>query len=426
MRPGALQLQVRRHLALLGGTTSYADCLGVLWWLCHPGMLVDGIEVDRYERAFASHVGVRHGISLASGRVGLYAILRSLGIGGGDEVLIQVPTHIVVANAIRYTGARPVYVDCRAGSSEIDLDHAERVVTARTRAIVVQHTYGIPVDLDRALEFAGRHDLELIEDCVHSLGATYRGRRTGSFGRAAFFSTEETKIISTTLGGMVVTDDDGLAARLHDFVRDECHPPSRRLVAKYLVKLVAYHMLTEPMIHASARRIYDAVGIQPLPKPVSDQEFAGKRPRGYLRRFSNAQAAMGRRQLLRIESNLAHRRSVAEVYRSTLARAGVDPFPFPSETTAPSWCRYPIRVDHRAHVEAALRRYTQVGLWFSSVLEESVSPEVGQYQPGSCPNAEALTGHVVNLPTHGRVTVEDAVRLAEVVVRSVSSGRGDA
>jgi perosamine synthetase len=381
---------------------------------------VEGPAEELYERAFAEYVGVAHGISFVSGRVGLFAILHGLGIGEGDEVLIQVPTHVVVANAIRYAGARPVYVDCRADSYNLDLEHAERLVTPRTRAIVLQHTYGIPVDLDAAQAFAGRHGLAMIEDCVHSLGATFRGRQTGSFGRAAFFSTEETKVISTTLGGMVVTDDDDLAQRLRDFRRDECHAPRRWLVAQYLVKLVAYHVLTEPLVHRYARAVYKLLGFQPLPRPVSQDELAGERPAGYLERFSNAQASVGLRQLRRLDRNVAHRRRIAGVYRQSLTTVTPGSLPHVAADSNPSWCRYPIRVAHLDVVQDAISEHALPGSWFLSVLEESVSPEVGQYVQGSCPNAEAVIGNVINLPTHCRVTVADARRLAKVVIDSTT------
>lgn len=364
-----------------------------------------------------------HGVSFASGRIGLFSILRGLDIGEGDEVLIQVPTHIVVANAIRYSGARPVYVDCRLDSYNLDLDHAERLVTPRTKAVVLQHTYGVPVDLDAAEAFASRHGLAVIEDCVHSLGATYRGRQTGSFGRAAFFSTEETKVISTTLGGMVVTDDDELEKRLRDMQREACHRPSRWLVARYLVKLIAYYALTEPHIHRYVRAAYRRIGVQPLPRPVSEAELTGGRPKGYLQRFSNAQAAIGLRQLTRIRRNVAHRRTIAGIYRKALASAGaVDAAPG-SGDCAPSWCRYPVRVGDYEAVAHAVSRYAHPGQWFTSVLEEAESPKVGGYVAGSCPHAEAAVGHTLNLPTHERVTAADAERLARVVAEAISADR---
>ena len=102
---------------------------------------------------------------------------------------------------------------------------------------------------------------------------------------------------------------------------------------------------------------------------------------------------------------------------------GVERLPLCPEHSQPSWCRYPVRVLHRQVVEEAVRRHAQPGTWFSSVLEEAESPEAGRYVQGSCPNAEAIIGHVINLPTHGRVTEADAELLAEVVIESVAGDR---
>src|SRR5258708_19507886 len=114
----------------------------------------------------------------------------------------------------------------------MDLEQAEQRITPRTKALVLQHTFGLPVDLDAALELTRRHGLALIEDCVHAMGATYDGRLVGSFGRAAFFSSEETKTISTTMGGMVVTDDPELAPFLAHYPH-RCAPHSSSHPATY-------------------------------------------------------------------------------------------------------------------------------------------------------------------------------------------------
>src|SRR5207249_8180397 len=113
----------------------------------------------------------KYAISCNSARVGLYGLLRALGVVEGAEVLLSIPSHIVVANAIRYTGAQPVYVDCRLEDYNIDLEDAERRITPRSRVLLVQHTFGIPVEMDAALALARRHNLVVIEDCVHALGA---------------------------------------------------------------------------------------------------------------------------------------------------------------------------------------------------------------------------------------------------------------
>ena len=408
----------------MGGTTSLGDCLVALGHIAYPPGLVKGRRLPQYERAFARQVGVAHACSFSSGRVGLYGLLRAMGIGAGDEVLLQVPTHIVVANSIRYTGARPVYVDCTPDTFEIDLGDAERKIGPETRALILQHTFGIPCDLDRAFALAERHGLEVIEDCVHALGATYGGRQVGSLGRAAFFSTEETKTISTTMGGMVTTDDADLAASMRRF-QDGCSWPSRGLTVRYLLKLVIYHVLTQPNIHYYARRLYEALGRpQPLPEPTTPAEKGGRRPPDYERRLSNAQAAIGLRQLRRLRDNLDHRQGMATAYRRRLVERGVA-MPSLAPEREPAYLRLPLPVTDRAAAVRAAARHVVLGTWFTSVLEESSSPLDGDYEPGSCPTAEAAARHLVNLPTHGRTRAADVDAIISALMPFSPAGRLD-
>ena len=396
----------RRRLATLGGTTTLADCLLALRYLADPRELIKGTAIASYEEAFAKRVGVRYAYSFSAGRVGLYGLLRALRIGAGDEVLVPVPTHMVVANAVRYTGARPVYVDCRLDTYGMDLDQAERLVTPRTKALIIQHTFGIPTDLDAALDLANRYDLEIIEDCVHALGAKYDDRHVGSFGRAAFFSTEETKTISTTMGGMAVTDDPVLAASIESF-QATCSWPAPSTTARHLLELVLYHLVTEPHVHRYVREIYELVGERnPLPGPTTGDESRGLKPPGYERRLSNAQAALGLRQLGSLDANVAHRRAIADLYTLRLSELGVHPYEAPAKAE-PVLVRYPVRVRDRTATIRALAPRATLGRWFTSVLQESLSPVYGDYVDGSCPRAESAAKQLVNLPTNPRVTERD-------------------
>jgi perosamine synthetase len=405
-----------RHLALLGGTTTAADCVVALRHLSRPAAMIEGSSIAEYEDAFAARIGHRFAISFAAGRIGLYGILRGLGIGGGDEVLVPAPTHIVVANAVRYAGARPVFVDCDLETFNTDFERARRSVTSRTKAAILQHAFGIPVDLELASELAER-GVVLIEDCVHALGSTYRGRPLGSFGTAAFFSTEETKTISTTMGGMVVTGDEELAKSLRAFQR-ACSPPPRQLVARYLAKLLVYYGLTEPHVHRYMRRLYDRLGQRhPLPRPTTSAELRGMKPAAYEQRLSNAQAAVGLEQLKTLDANLAHRRRIAERYRLLLSERGVA-VPQPPKESEPAFVRYPVLVENRAAAERAVAPKAVLGTWFTSVLEEAVSPALGEYVDGSCPRAELAAKHLVNLPTHPRVRDDDADAIVDALMTS--------
>jgi perosamine synthetase len=400
-----------RRLALLGGTTTASDAAAALRRLAAPRTLVDGPELTDYEHAFAASVGVRHAVSFAHGRVGLYGILRALGIGRGDEVLVPLPTHVVVANAVRYTDATPVFVDCRRDSWNMDLAVAGALMTGRTRAMILQHTFGTPADIDGALELARRHGIDIIEDCVHALGARHRGRPVGGFGRAAFFSTEETKTISSTMGGMAVTDDGAVAEQLRAF-HGRCAPPARSLAARYVLKLLAYHVLTQPDLHRYTRTVYEALGRRnPLPQATSAEERSGRRPPDYEQRLSNAQAALALRQLRRLDANIAHRRATAAIYESRLRVLGGGA-PAALDGDEPALVRYPLWVDDREAAAGVIARHAVPGLWFTSVLEEAQTPQHAGYIAGSCPVAEDAARHLVNLPTHLRVRRPDAEAIA--------------
>jgi dTDP-4-amino-4,6-dideoxygalactose transaminase len=412
------ELDQRRRIAQLGGTTNLGDCLVALRYLFNRRSLIRGPAIEQYEKAFALKTGVRHAFSFSCGRVGLYGLLRILGVEEGDEVLLQVPTHIVVANAIRYVGARPVFVDCTLDTYNMDLEAAEKKITQRTKVLLIQHTFGIPVDMEAALALARRHGLVVIEDCVHALGARYDGKMIGSFGKAAFFSTEETKTISTTMGGMVVTDDPDLAIKIREF-QENCPWPSTWLTTRYILKLVLYHFLTQPYVHRYTRKMYELAGRRhPLPRPTTSEELVGLRPHIYEQRLSNAQAALGLRQLARLESNLSHRRAIASLYYEQLSKLGFA-LPKPPAKAEAAFVRFPVWVKDRSAVENITAPYVVVGTWFTSVLEEAISPDYGDYAMGSCPQAEDAARHLVNLPTHPRVTEKDAGTIVSALAQSV-------
>jgi perosamine synthetase len=408
---------VKRRIALLGGTSTLPDCLLAARYIANPRRRIDGPSIARYEHAIARRINVRHAYTFSAGRVALYSILRALRVGLDDEVLLQVPTHIVVANAIRYTGAKPVYIDCRLDTYNMDLERAERAINRRTKAIILQHTFGIPADLDAALALQRRHGLYLIEDCVHALGARYDGRPVGGFGNAAFFSTEETKTISSTMGGVAVTDDPNLAYRIKQF-QAACARPQDSLVSRYLLKFILYYFLTEPRLYNYTRQIYDALGRrQPLPGPTTIDERKGAMPARYEARLSNAQAALANNQLRRLEHNLAHRRIIADAYKEELSASGYR-FAETAPKSEPVYVRYPVWVKDRSAALSRAARHAVLGTWFTSVLEEAVSPDCGDYTMESCPNAESAAIHLINLPTHPRVKMEDVKRIVSAVAET--------
>jgi perosamine synthetase len=176
-----------------------------------------GEFIDRFEEAFAHYCDARHAIACNTGTAALHAALWAAGVRSGDEVIVPSLTYIATANAVRYCGAEPVFADSDPETWNIDPTDVERRITPRTRAIVPVHLFGVPADLGSLTALASAHGVAVIEDAAEAHGAMYDGRPVGAQGLVGIFSFYGNKIITTGEGGMVVTDDDGVAARCRLF-----------------------------------------------------------------------------------------------------------------------------------------------------------------------------------------------------------------
>jgi perosamine synthetase len=194
------------------------ECLETGW------ISSEGPFVERFEAAFAARVGRKHGIAVTNGSAALEAAVAALKLGPGDEVILPSFTIISCAAAVVRAGAMPVLVDSDPATWNMDVAQIEGRITARTRAIMVVHIYGLPCDMDPILALARKHRLAVIEDAAEMHGQTYRGRPCGSFGELSVFSFYPNKHVTTGEGGMLVTDDAGLAARCRS-LRNLCFKP---------------------------------------------------------------------------------------------------------------------------------------------------------------------------------------------------------
>jgi perosamine synthetase len=184
-----------------------------------------GPKLGAFESAMADVAGVSHAVAVSSGTAGLHLCLQALGVSEGDEVIVPSFTFIAAANAIRYVGAVPVFVDIEEESLNMSPEGIERSITARTRALMVVHTFGRPADMSRILAIARRHELAVIEDACEAIGAEFAGRRVGSFGDLAVFAFYPNKQITTGEGGVVVTRRAEFAAHLR-VLRNQGRSPS--------------------------------------------------------------------------------------------------------------------------------------------------------------------------------------------------------
>ena len=195
-----------------------------------------GENIQKFENQFSSYIGMKYGIATSNGTTALHLALAVLGIKEGDEVIVPDFTFVSPVNAVLFQNATPVLVDAENETWGMDPKKISRRITPRTKAIIVVHVYGNPARLDEIKEIAEERDLYLIEDCAESIGAKFQGKRVGSIGTISCFSFYGNKIITTGEGGMCLTDDKDLEARMK-MLRDHGMSPTKR----YWHEVVGYN-----------------------------------------------------------------------------------------------------------------------------------------------------------------------------------------
>lgn len=231
-----------------------------------------GPFIKEFEQGLARYVGTKYAVSTSSGTTALHLAIASLGIGKGDEVIIPTFTMIATANAVTYTGAKPVLIDSEQETWNIDPLKIEEKITRRTKAIIVVHIYGHPCNMDPVLEVARRHQLYVVEDAAEAHGAEYKGKKVGSIGDISCFSFYANKIITTGEGGMLLTSNNEIAQKAA-LLKDQAYEKERRFLHREI---------------------------------------------GFNYRLTNLQAALGVAQLEKIDDFAEARRRNARIYNSLL------------------------------------------------------------------------------------------------------------
>jgi perosamine synthetase len=356
-----------------GRETEYVlECLSTSW------ISSKGRFISEFERAFAGFCGAKYAIATSSGTSALHLALVALGLGPGDEVLVPSLTYIASANAVRYCGATPVFVDNDVHTFNMNVDEAAAKITSRTKAIMPVHLYGHPVDLDPLMRLAQKHGLFLLEDAAEAVGARYKGRRIGCHSDCCAFSFFGNKIITTGEGGMVTTNDEALASRLRLF-RGQGMDPQRR----YWFPVIGYNY-----------------------------------------RMTNVAAAIGLAQLERVEFHLQTRKSVADGYNRRLEHFS-DRIDLPkTEVWAEhSYWMYTIllRESVLKDRDRVMQDLDDAGIETRPVFYPlHMLPPYRDATPGSFPRAEFCGSRGINLPTHGRLTEQDLDRVAEALKLSIA------
>jgi len=347
---------------------SQADIDAVVAVLKTPHLSL-GPKLPAFEKAFAEHLGLRHGVAVNSGTSALHLAVRSLGLKAGDEMITSPFTFVATANCALFEGARPVFVDIDEQTWNLDVVQLEAAVTQRTRLLMPVHIFGRPMPMDTVMEIAARRGIPVVEDACEALGATYKGCQVGTFGAASTFAFYPNKQMTTGEGGMIVTRDDHLA----DLCRS-MRNQGRAAGAGWL---------------AHARL-------------------------GYNYRLSDINCALGLSQLARLPEFLAARRRVAQRYIEKLSELDEIVLPAPYREGEMSWFVFVVRLADRfsqGQRDRLLESLRAQGIgtnnYFSPVPLQPFYREQFGYKPGDFPVTDRISARTFALPFYNRLTPED-------------------
>ena len=354
------------------------------------GWVGTGPKVQRFETLLAEYLGVPYCRCVSSCTAALSLSMLVLGIGPGDEVLVPAMTFVASANAVEHAGATPVLVDSVPDTGQIDLDAAEAAITARTRAILPVHLAGRPLDMDRLARLRDRHDLYVIEDAAHAIGARWQGRRIGSFGNVTAFSFYVTKNITTIEGGALATEEEEIA---HEVER----------LALHGLSLGAWQRFSD-----TGFRHYEVV-----------------RP-GFKYNMTDVQAGLGLHQLARLDRWIARRAELWERYDALLEGLPLKTPAAPEPATTHARHLYQVLLDADASLtrDALLNdlatRKIGTGVHYRGVHLHPFYRDKYGLQASDFPVATSISERTLSLPLSPKVSERDQDDVVRALTEALS------
>lgn len=351
--------------------------------------------VEEYEAACARRLGLAHACAFSAGRVALGACLRALGLKPGEEVIVPGYTCVVVFNAFLFAGVRAVPADIELETFGLDASRLDEKLTPRTRAVLLHHLFGLVCrDYEKVLGWARARGLRVIEDCAHSAGAEHEGRKVGTRGDLAFFSSERSKVYNTFMGGIAATDDEALARGLQE-ARDASPLPEEEETRRRLRTLLLDFL--ELKGRSRVRRdIEDLLHGHERAVTITPEELRGLMPRGYGGRMPPPLAALGLNQLRKMDAYNALRRTNALRWDRFCETSGYrKPLVVPG--SVPVFLSYPVLVEPARRKDpswAARALGLEPGVWFANDLRPSPWKAAED-----CPNALQAQSRCVFFPT---------------------------
>ena len=380
----------KKSMIPYGKQTIDQDDINAVLDVLQSDWLTTGPKIQEFEENLSSISGAKYAVVLNSGTAALHAAYFVAGVGPGDEVITSPITFAATGNAALYLGARPVFIDVRPDTININASIIVKKINSRTKALVPVDFAGHPAELDSIIDIARKHNLIVIEDAAHSLGAKYRGKPIGSIADMTIFSFHPVKHITTGEGGAVVTNNKEfyeklLAFRSHGMERTRC-------------KLAEYH---GPWYHEMHHL-------------------------GYNYRITDIQCALGISQLKKLSGFLQKRQEIVNYYNEQLGSINAVELPMVLQDIEPAWHLYVVKlkdqkIDRRIIYENLHNSGVGVQVHYLPVYRHPYYQKLG-YTKGLCPVAEDYYERTISLPLYPLMSKTEMEYVVEQLYKQLSRG----
>ena len=351
-----------------------------------------------------------------SGRSSFFVLLSALDFSPGDEIIVQGFTCVSLLWPIIEKKLRPVFCDIDE-TLNLDPEDLEKKISPKTRAVVLQHTFGFPAKIKEIKEICKKHHLFLIEDCAHSLGAKYQNDFLGKFGDFAFFSFSRDKVLSSVFGGMLWVKDKTFAKKIEK-IKKTLPFPSFRFLSQILNYNIFYFLFLPFFDFFSLGKFFLKVFSKAnlFLREVFSEEKKAKKPKFFPQKFSSLQASLIFLQFKKLNRFNEHRKKIAKIYESALKDDEKIKIIFKKipKGFEPIFLRYPVLVESPQKILNFFKKrkiYLEDGWQGAVILPKGADFQKFFYQKGSCPRAEFFSKKILNLPTNIFISEKDAKKI---------------
>jgi len=394
-------------LISISPNTDPSDVKLAIKLLFRPRLWQQGKAVNQLKNKLKKYFHTNNCFLLNSARTGLYLALKSLKLKPTDEILCQAFTCVVVPNSIIWAKAKPVFVDTIKNDFNVDINDLAKKITNKSKAIIIQHTFGNPDNISAIKKLCQQHDLVLIEDCAHSLGAEYNSKKIGTFGDLTVLSFGRDKVISSVFGGVLIVNNKKFIKSIKQLTVN----------LKYPSLFWIFQQLLHPIIFSLIIPIYFSWQINKftlgkfflfflqklnlISQPVSQSEKNNQMTL-LPQKLPNALASLAVHQFSKLKSLNQSRRKIAGQYQKDLNLSSI------SQNSI--FLRFPLLVNQPEKlIKLAKKQHILLGDWYRPLIA-----------PNICPNAQAVSQKIINLPTHPKMNFNDIKRITKFIKQNTN------